>query len=220
MSRALVSLLGAVFGLSSGFAAKSLVKKIDSESREFSGRIAVVTFVIGAVVSDLIFVRFSEIEVRLSFAILCSGLLVQSLIDFFTLRLVRQISHAMAVSGVLLLGLHAFKVSNFDLLVSAGVCAVFGAAVSIFSNKISSGSLGAGDVRLMAVLGWHLGFLSYSTAIWALFSACLFAGLFGVMMIVLRRGSWQQRIAFGPFLSLGSLAAIFANEVSSYVFTA
>lgn len=220
MSRALVILLGAVIGLSLGFAAKSLVKRIDSESRKFSSRIVVVTFVIGAVVSDLIFVRFSEIEVRLSFAILCSGLLVQSLIDFFTLRLVRQISHAMAVSGVLLLGLHAFKVSNFDLLVSAGVCAVFGAAVSIFSNKISSGSLGAGDVRLMAVLGWHLGFLSYSTAIWALFSACLFAGLFGVMMIVLRRGSWQQRIAFGPFLSLGSLAAIFANEVSSYAFTA
>ena len=213
-------MLGAVFGLSLGFAAKSLVKRIDSESRKFSSRIVVVTFVIGAVVSDLIFVRFSEIEVRLSFAILCSGLLVQSLIDFFTLRLVRQISHAMAVSGVLLLGLHAFKVSNFDLLVSAGVCAVFGAAVSIFSNKISSGSLGAGDVRLMAVLGWHLGFLSYSTAILALFSACLFAGLFGVVMIVLRRGSWQQRIAFGPFLSLGSLAAIFANEVSSYAFTA
>ena len=220
MSRALIILLGAVIGLSLGFAAKSLVNRIDSESRKFSSRIVVITFVIGAVVSDLIFVRFSEIEVRLSFAILCSGLLVQSLIDFFTLRLVRQISHAMAVSGVLLLGLHAFKVSNFDLLVSAGVCAVFGAAVSIFSNKISSGSLGAGDVRLMAVLGWHLGFLSYSTAIWALFSACLFAGLFGVMMIVLRRGSWQQRIAFGPFLSLGSLAAIFANEVSSYAFTA
>ena len=220
MSRALIFLLGAVIGLSLGFAAKSLVKRIDSESRKFSSRIVVVTFVIGAVVSDLIFVRFSEIEVRLSFAILCSGLLVQSLIDFFTLRLVRQISHAMAVSGVLLLGLHAFKVSNFDLLVSAGVCAVFGAAVSIFSNKISSGSLGAGDVRLMTVLGWHLGFLSYSTAILALFSACLFAGLFGVVMIVLRRGSWQQRIAFGPFLSLGSLAAIFANEVSSYAFTA
>lgn len=220
MSRALVISLGAVIGLSLGFATKSLVKRIDSESRKFSGRIVAVTFVIGAVVSDLIFLRFSEIELRLCFAILCSGLLVQSLIDSFTHRLVRQISHAMAVSGVLLLGLHAFKVSNFDVLFSAGVCAAFGAAVSIISNKISSGSLGAGDVRLMAVLGWHLGFLSYSTAIWALFSACLLAGLFGMMMIVLRRGSWQQRIAFGPFLSLGSLVAIFADEVSSYAFTA
>ncbi len=220
MSRALIISLGAVIGLSLGFAAKSLVKRIDSESREFTTRIVAVTFVIGAVVSDLIFLRFSEIELRLSFVILCSGLLVQSLIDFFTHRLVRQISHAMAVSGALLLGLHAVNSSNFDELVSAGICAVVGVAVSFLSNKVSSGSLGAGDVRLMAVLGWHLGFLSYSTAIWALFSACLFAGLFGVVMIVLRRGSWQQRIAFGPFLSLGSLAAIFANEVSAYAFTA
>ena len=213
-------MLGAVIGLSLGFAAKSLVKRIDSEARGLFNRIEFTTFVIGALVSDLIFLRFSEAELRLCFAILCSGLLVQSFIDLYTHRLVLQISHGMAVSGALLLGLHSINVSNFDALVSAGVCAAFGVAVSIFSNKISSGSLGAGDVRLMAVLGWHLGFLSYSTAIWALFSACLLAGLFGVVMIVLRRGSWQQRIAFGPFLSLGSLAAIFANEVSSYAFTA
>ena len=213
-------MLGAVIGLSLGFAAKSLVKRIDSEARGLFNRIEFTTFVIGALVSDLIFLRFSEAELRLCFAILCSGLLVQSFIDLYTHRLVRQISHGMAVSGALLLGLHSINVSNFDALVSAGVCAAFGVAVSIFSNKISSGSLGAGDVRLVAVLGWHLGFLSYSTAIWALFSACLLAGLFGVVMIVLRRGSWQQRIAFGPFLSLGSLAAIFANEVSSYAFTA
>jgi len=145
---------------------------------------------------------------------------VQALVDLITHRLVRQISHALAVSGALLLGTYAVRVSNFDVLVSAGVCASFGVAISVFSNKVSSGSLGAGDVRLMAVLGWHLGFLSYSTAIWALFNACVLAGLFGVAMIVLRRGSWQQRIAFGPFLTLGSLVAIFANEVSSYAFTA
>jgi leader peptidase (prepilin peptidase)/N-methyltransferase len=220
LSRALVILLGAVIGLSLGFAAKSLIKKIDSESREFSSRIEVASFVIGALISDLIFLRFSDVELRLCFTILCAGLLMQSFIDFFTHRLVRQISHVMAVSGALLLGIYAVRISNLDVLVSAGVCAAFGVAVSISSNKISSGSLGAGDVRLMAVLGWHLGFLSYSTAIWALFGACVFAGLFGVAMIVLRRGSWQQRIAFGPFLSLGSIAAIFANEVSSYAFTA
>jgi leader peptidase (prepilin peptidase)/N-methyltransferase len=220
LSRALVILLGAIIGLNLGFVAKSLIKKIDSEPREFSKRIGIVSFGFGAIASDLIFLRFSEVELRLCFAILCSGLLVQSLVDLFTHRLVRQISHAMAAGGTLLLGIYAVRVSNFEVLVSAGVCATFGAAVSIFSNKISNGSLGAGDVRLMAVLGWHLGFLSYSTAIWALFGACVFAGLFGVAMIVLRRGSWQQRIAFGPFLTLGSLVAIFANEVSSYAFTA
>jgi len=120
----------------------------------------------------------------------------------------------------LLLSLNAANNSNYDFLVSSSVCAILGIAVSFFSNKISRGSLGAGDVRLMAVLGWHLGFIGYSTAMLALFLACVLAGLFGVVMIMLRRGSWQQRIAFGPFLAIGSLVAIFANLVASYGFFA
>ena len=216
----LVISLGSVIGLSLGFVARSLIKKVDSEPRKVSGRLVLFAGVIGAVVSDLIFLRFSDLELRLCFAILCSGLLVQSLVDIYTHRLVRQISHAMAISGILLLGFHAIKISNINLLVSAGVCSAVGIAISVFSNKVSSGSLGAGDVRLMAVLGWHLGFLSYTAAMWALFSACLLAGLFGVAMIAVGRGSWQQRIAFGPFLGLGSMATIFASEVSSYGLTA
>ena len=216
----LVISLGSVIGLGLGFVGRSLVKRIDSEPRKVSGRLVLFTSVFGAVFSDLTFLRFSDFELQLCFAILCSGLLVQSLIDIYTHRLVRQISHAMAVSGILLLAYHAIKVSNMNLLVSAGVCSALGIAISVFSNKVSSGSLGAGDVRLMAVLGWHLGFLSYTAAMWALFSACLLAGLFGVAMIAVGRGSWQQRIAFGPFLGLGSMATIFASEVSSYGLTA
>ena len=216
----LVISLGSVIGLSLGFVARSLIKKIDSKPQKVSGRLVLFASAIGAVVGDLIFLRFLDFELRLCFAVLCSGLLVQSLVDIYTHRLVRQISHAMAVSGILLLGFHAIKISNINLLVSAGVCSALGIAVSFFANKVSHGSLGAGDLRLMAVLGWHLGFLSYTAAMWALFSACLLAGLFGVAMIAVGRGSWQQRIAFGPFLGLGSMATIFASEVSSYGLTA
>lgn len=216
----LVISLGSVIGLSLGFVARSLIKKIDSKPRNVSGRLVLFASAIGAVVGDLIFLRFLDFELRLCFAVLCSGLLVQSLVDIYTHRLVRQISHAMAVSGILLLGFNAIKISNTNLLVSAGVCSALGIAVSFFANKVSHGSLGAGDLRLMAVLGWHLGFLSYTAAMWALFSACLLAGLFGVAMIAVGRGSWQQRIAFGPFLGLGSMATIFASEVSSYGLTA
>lgn len=219
MSRALTISFGAIIGLSLGFVAKSLITKVDSATRPSARFLVTTSCIIGAVVSDLIFLRFSEIELQVCFTILFFGLLVQSLIDAYTHRLVRQISHIMAGSGILLLGFHAVNNSNSDLLVSAAVCATFGVAISLVSNKISGGSLGAGDVRLMAVLGWHLGFLGYTVAMWALFAACGFASMFGMTMIVLRRGSWQQRIAFGPFLTLGTLTAIFVNEVSSYTFT-
>ena len=220
MSRALTLLFGAIIGLSLGLVAKSLITKVDSATQP-SARILVRTScIIGVILSDLIFLRFSEIELQVCFTILFFGLLVQSLIDAYTHRLVRQISQIMGVTGVLLLGFNAINNSNSNFLVSAAVCATLGVAISFVSNKISGGSLGAGDVRLMAVLGWHLGFLGYSEAMWALFAACGFAGVFGVAMIVLRGGSWQQRIAFGPFLALGTLTAIFVNEVSSYTFVA
>jgi len=154
----------------------------------------------------------------LAFAILCAGLLVQSMIDSYTHRLIRQITHTMAVAGVLILGFYVFQNSLSKSLVSAGICAISGVAISFLTNKFAKGGLGAGDVRLMAVLGWHLGFLSYSSAIWAMFAACCFASIFGLTVVAVRRGSLQHRIAFGPFLALGTVTAIFANEMLPSLF--
>ncbi|MDA2969370.1 MAG: hypothetical protein O2792_05995, partial [Actinomycetota bacterium] len=92
MSRALTILFGAIIGLSLGFVAKSLITKVDSAAQPSARFLVTTSCIIGAIVSDLIFLRFSEIELRFCFAILCSGLLVQSLIDIYTHRLVRQIS--------------------------------------------------------------------------------------------------------------------------------
>ena len=142
------------------------------------------------------------------------------MIDAYTHRLVRQITHTMAVSGVLILGFHALQNSLTKSLVSAGVCAISGVAISFLTNKFAKGGLGAGDVRLMAVLGWHLGFLSYGAAIWAMFAACCFASIFGLALVAVRRASWQRRIAFGPFLGLGTVLAIFADEVLPSLFIA
>lgn len=216
MSRALTNSLGAIFGLSLGLLARNLVAKVAPESRGPSKVALGVSGVIGYFVTDLILLRFSAFELRLCFAILCSGLLVQSWIDIATHRLVRQISHLMALSGFLILSFHSVATSQESALVAACVCTVAGWLIAFLSNKISRGGLGAGDVRLMAVLGWHLGFIGYSVTIWALFTACIFAGVFGLAVVVLGRGSFKNRIAFGPFLALGTVVAIFANEIVAY----
>ena len=220
MNQSLTVLFGAVIGLVLGLVAESLIKKIDLQVRV--SRTALVAFglIFGAIFALLIVDRFVAFELRLAFAILCAGLLVQSMIDAYTHRLVRRITHTMAVSGVLILGFHALQNSLTKSLVSAGVCAISGVAISFLTNKFSKGGLGAGDVRLMAVLGWHLGFLSHSVAIWAMFAACCFASIFGLAMVAVRRGSLQHRIAFGPFLALGTVLAIFADEVLPSLFIA
>ena len=218
MNQALTILFGAIIGLVLGLVAESLIKRIDLQVRVSRNALVTGGLILGAIFALLIVDRFVAFELRLAFAILCAGLLVQSMIDAYTHRLVRQITHTLAVSGVLILGFYALQNSFTKFLVAAGVCAISGVAISFLTNKFSKGGLGVGDVRLMAVLGWHLGFLSYSSAIWAMFAACCFASIFGLTLVAVRRGSLQHRIAFGPFLALGTVTAIFANEMLPSLF--
>ena len=218
MNQALTVLFGAIIGLVLGLVAESLIKRIDLQVRVSRNALVTCGLILGAIFALLIVDRFVAFELRLAFAILCAGLLVQSMIDAYTHRLVRQITHTMAIAGVLILGFYALQNLLENSLISAGVCAIAGVAISFLTNKFAKGGLGAGDVRLMAVLGWHLGFLSYSSAIWAMFAACCFASIFGLALVAVRRGSLQHRIAFGPFLALGTVTAIFANEMLPSLF--
>ena len=213
MNQALTILFGAIIGIALGLVAELLIKKIDLQVRVSRTALVACGLIFGAVFALLIIDRFVEFELRLAFAILCAGLLVQSMIDAYTHRLVRQITHTMAIAGVLILGFYVFQNSLSQSLVSAGICAISGVAISFLTNKFAKGGLGAGEVRLMAVLGWHLGFLSYSSAICAMFAACCYASIFGLAFVAVRRGSLQHRIAFGPFLALGTVTAIFANKM-------
>ncbi len=213
MSRALTVSLGAIIGLIIAVTARSLIKKIATQIDAPLKILVPIGCISGLVFAELIRYRFEAVELQICFAVLCAGLVVQSMIDAYTHQLVRQITHAVAISGVAILSFYSLQNSSRQSFVGACVCATVGVVFAVVINKISRGSLGSGDVRLMAVLGWHLGFLSYSAAIWALFASSLLAGVVGLVLIMLGRGSWQRRIAFGPFLALGTVLAIFADEV-------
>lgn len=65
--------------------------------------------------------------------------------------------------------------------------------------------MGLGDVKFSAVLG---AFLSQAVVV-GLFIGFLFGSLFGLVMIIVKKRRLKQTIPFGPFLSLGSLFALF-----------
>lgn len=69
--------------------------------------------------------------------------------------------------------------------------------------------MGFGDVKLAAVLGLWLG---YPMIIIALYLAFLTGALVSVILILLKKKTLKSRIAFGPFLILGSLAALFLGD--------
>lgn len=59
---------------------------------------------------------------------------------------------------------------------------------------------GYGDVKLMAVSGFLLG---WERVLLAFMLGCVSAGIYGLYLIVVRKASFRTQIPFGPFLSLG-----------------
>jgi leader peptidase (prepilin peptidase)/N-methyltransferase len=75
----------------------------------------------------------------------------------------------------------------------------------------SRGSFGMGDVKFSAQLGLFAGWFGWNTWLWALISPFLLAGLVTVALLMLRRLTLKDHIAFGPFMSLGALFALVAT---------
>jgi leader peptidase (prepilin peptidase)/N-methyltransferase len=68
-------------------------------------------------------------------------------------------------------------------------------------------AMGFGDVKLMAMLG---AFLGYQGALLSLFFGCILGALVGVTLTL--RGGLAARIPFGPYLAMGAVIALFAQD--------
>jgi len=69
----------------------------------------------------------------------------------------------------------------------------------------SRGGMGLGDVKMAGLMGLMLGFPGIFVGI---FLAVVSGGLIAGIMLVLKRKNKREPIPFGPFLSLGTMAAI------------
>lgn len=67
------------------------------------------------------------------------------------------------------------------------------------------GSIGGGDIKLMAAGGFLLGI----TGVWNAFvTGVMSAGLYIVISIILKRVERKSEIALGPFLSIGMILVL------------
>ncbi len=72
----------------------------------------------------------------------------------------------------------------------------------------SPSGLGLGDVKLAGVLGLYLGFAGWSCVLAGAAAGFVLGGLWGLGLLVSRRGTGKTRIAFGPFMLAGALLAL------------
>ncbi len=74
------------------------------------------------------------------------------------------------------------------------------------------GGMGLGDVKLAAVLGLMLGWFGWGVLAVGAFAAFVFGGVFGVALVLLRRGGRKSRIPFGPWMLLGAWFGLGAGQ--------
>jgi leader peptidase (prepilin peptidase)/N-methyltransferase len=75
---------------------------------------------------------------------------------------------------------------------------------------IRPSGLGLGDIKLAASVGAGLGWLGWPALVEGTFTTFILAALYGLALLLLHRATRTSQFPLGPFIILGTLAAIAA----------
>lgn len=135
-------------------------------------------------------------------------LVVLSFIDLEHKLLPNRIVVPALVTGVVLLGVSAALGPG----ISAWLRALAGGAVAFASffvlALISPRGMGMGDVKLSAVLGLALAYLSWGRLFIGFLIAFAAGAVGGIALIAARRAGMKSEVPFGPYLALGTIVSV------------
>ena len=128
-----------------------------------------------------------------------------SIIDFKSHRLPNRLVAWFTATQILILGITSWITSDLARLTAALRIAVATMFVYLLLYLVSRGSLGMGDVKFAFPLGLCVGWYSANQWLVAIFVSFLLAGLVAVIGLVTKRMTGKSRLAFGPYMFLGTL---------------
>ena len=165
--------------------------------------------VLGGLLGVLTYRRFGFSLEMFALGLMIAMCIEQSIIDYATHRLHRGVTFRAAIIGGPLLTLAAMN--NDDNGRIGVMFASFVVTLALFAllAAFSKGGIGGGDVRLAPVLAMFLGWLGASHVYIGIGSGFIIGGIAAGGMLVTRRASASTRIAFGPFLCIGAVGAVF-----------
>lgn len=134
------------------------------------------------------------------FAFLCM-ISVVALVDMDTMEIPDGF-----VLVILLIGLASIRTMPGIPLTERLIGIISVSVPLLLITMVVPGAFGGGDIKLMGacglLLGWKLSLIS-------LFLAVLTGGLYGIYLLAARKKGRKEHFAFGPFLCLGMLTALF-----------
>jgi leader peptidase (prepilin peptidase)/N-methyltransferase len=152
-------------------------------------------------------------QFEFSFELFAYGLMFamcieQSLIDATTHRLTRSVTMRAAFVGGPLLSIAAIANNQPGKI---GVMALSFTATLVTFMTLSLASrrgIGAGDVRLAAVVAMFLGYLGATYVLQGLALGFITGGIVALLLLLTRKATRNTRIAFGPYICIGAMAVV------------
>lgn len=158
------------------------------------------------IMAVLLFVRFDFTWRALAAFVLYAILIAVALIDLDTMTIPNGLVLALVVPAICAIFLFP-EVSIWSRIIGFFVVSV---PMLLLAWWID-GCFGGGDIKLMAVCGFLLG---WQNALLATFIGILLGGLYAVFLLLTKRTGRKDHIAFGPFLAFGvALAFVFGTQV-------
>jgi len=129
------------------------------------------------------------------------------LIAIFFIDLEHQIiPDEIVIPLIIIFTLRFILIGNYRLILVGLVSFLFLFLIYFFTK---GKGMGVGDVKLSFLMGLSLGF---PKVILAFYIAFLTGAIAGVILILAKKAKLKQKIAFGPFLSLGTIIACIWGE--------
>lgn len=187
---------------------KELLSWLSEQKKEKGFRILLfVMFVISiGLIWEFCFFEYSILKI-LRLILILWGISFLAWMDFKEKRISNQILLTLFLMRTILL---FFEILNYPgywltIIISSASGFSLGGGIFLLCYLISKGGIGAGDVKLMAVLGFYLGMNGVFTCS---FLSIVCAAAYSILLLILRKVNLKEEIAFAPFVLVGVILTI------------
>jgi len=157
---------------------------------------------LGGLLAILMVWRYDFDIAALSAFLIAMLLLAIAVIDFKTMTIPDSLLVVLAVIALLnIIFIHNITIT--ERLIGL-VCV----SIPMLLLEITLGAFGMGDIKLMAVAGFLLG---WQNTLLAMFIGIILAGIVGIRILIVKKGK-EKKMPFGPYLSIGILTALLFGQ--------
>ena len=204
MALAIAAIIGFIIGTRRAKRAQRIINELGSLNK-----IPVIpTGIIAAAIAAQLLNQFTFSWELFAYGLMCAMCIEQSLIDITTHRLTRSVTMRAAFIGGPLLSIAAIA-NNHPGKIGVMVLSFTATLLTFMTLSLASRrGIGAGDVRLAAVLAMFLGYLGATYVFQGLALGFMLGGVVALLLLVGRKATRNTRIAFGPYICIGAIAVV------------